>query len=171
MEIGTIQEEAVTRFLLHASHYLKSTFTSVTIKSPSGVTYVLLLALALLKDFTDKILIIDEHGEYKKDFMLNGVDFDEKITDSLIGFPVLTGNDFASSSFRKGRKIYFGILQKNSKYQESFTKLGNDWEISGELCNIIQQYVCQFVLHTLKSLFIASLFILYHYSLFIVHSH
>ena len=97
--------------------------------------------------------------------MISGVDFDEKITDSLIGFPVLAGNNFASSSFRKGRKIYFGILQKNSKYQKPFTKLGKDWEISGKLFNIIQQYVCQYVLQT----FIVHSFIIHSLSLFIIH--
>lgn len=67
---------------------------------------MLVLPIVLLKDFTYRIYIIDKHEECKKDFIMSREDLDENIIDSLIGFPAQTGNDFASSFFRKGKKEY-----------------------------------------------------------------
>ena len=106
MKLGTAQEEVDTGLLLHVRHYIQFAFSNVTIYSPSRVADVLVLPIVLLKDFTYRIYIIDKHEECKKDFIMSREDLDEKIIDSLTGFPAKTGNDFASSFFGKGKKEY-----------------------------------------------------------------
>jgi len=143
LELQTTQEEADTKLILHAHHYLQSTNQCVTIYSPSGDTDVIVLAIALLKPFNERVYIMDGHGQHKRNFELSSIDVEDTLIQALIGFHALTGNDFVSSFFRKGKKRCFEILEKKAKYQNALALLGNTWELSDEIFNIIQQFVCQ----------------------------
>ena len=86
-ELETSQEEADTKIILHA---------------PSGDTDIIVLLLVFLQDHKEHILIIDGHGEDKKILKLSDIHLD--LIHPLIGFHAITGNDYMSSFFRKGKK-------------------------------------------------------------------
>ena len=138
-EMKTTQEEADTKLNLYSNYYLQK---NTMIYSPSGDTDIILSA-ALVKAFKNPVFFIDGHGENKKHFLLSSIDLDDDIIDSLIGFHACTGNDFVSSFFRKGKKKCFEILNRKSKFQNEFSTLGDAWEITDKMLNVIQLYICQ----------------------------
>ena len=60
------QEEADTKLLLHAPKILKESSSKVAIHSPSGGTDILLLNLAHLYEYKERIYISNSHEQYKK---------------------------------------------------------------------------------------------------------
>ena len=107
-ELETSHEEANTKIILHAMHWRQTHNVNVTIFSPSGDTDIIVLLLAFLQDHEEHILIIDGHGEDKKNLKLSDIDLEENLIHSLIGFHAITGNDYVSSFFRKGKKNVLG---------------------------------------------------------------
>jgi len=142
LPLQTTQEEADTKLILHAHYYLETTMSNVTLYSPSGDTGVVVLAIALLKLYNERVTIIDGHGQYKKSFQLNQVDLDGTVVNALIGFHAFSGNDFVSSFFRKGKKKCYEVLEKKSTYQDAFALLGDTFELSDSTFKVIQQFVC-----------------------------
>ena len=61
---------------------------------------------------------------------------------SLIGFHSFTGFDFISSFSNKVKLSCWKTKNKQLKYQETFQLLGTDWELSDELLDTLQEYVC-----------------------------
>ena len=66
------------------------------------------MLLAFLQDHKERILIIDGHGEDENILKLSDIDSEENLIDPLTGFHAITGNDYVSSSFRKGKKNVLG---------------------------------------------------------------
>ena len=61
------QEEADTKVILHCYHILnESTNSIVTLRSPSGDTDIIVLAISLLKDFGDRVLLDNGSGKHRK---------------------------------------------------------------------------------------------------------
>ena len=143
IELQTTQEKADTKLILHAYNHLQYTDQFITIYSPSGDTDVIVLAIALLRPFSDRVFIIDSHGQNRRYFIIRNIDIEDTLIQSLIGFHALTGNDFVSSFFRKGKKRCFEVLVKKSKYQNALALLGNTWDLSEEVFDSIQQFICQ----------------------------
>ena len=151
-DLETSQEEADTKIILHTLYLRETLNLKVTVYSPSGDTDIIVLLLGCLQDHKEHILIIDGHGEDKKHLKLSDIDLEENLIDSLIGFHALTGNDYVSSFFRKGKKKCFGVLEKKVKFQEALTSLGTSWEVTPELFAEIQKYVCAIYGSTKKNI-------------------
>ena len=99
-ELETSHKKLDTKIILHAIYIREAHDVNVTIFVPSGDTDIIVLLLAFLQDHKERILIIDRHAEDKK--KLSDIDF---LIHPLIGFHAITdnGNDYVSSSFRKGK--------------------------------------------------------------------
>ena len=64
MSLVSNQEEADTKVILHCYHILnESTNSIVTVRSPSGDTDIIVLAVSLLKDFDDGVLLDNGSGK------------------------------------------------------------------------------------------------------------
>ena len=72
-----------------------------------------------------------------KDFALNQAN-----SSALLGLHAFTGNDFVSSFFRKGKLKCWKTLQKFSKFEDCFSQLGAEWDLSDSLFNELEKYVC-----------------------------
>ena len=143
-ELKSNQEEADTRLILHANYIMTSIEgVTVTIHSPSGDTDVIVLALVLLHEFRENVYVIDGNGRNRKLLRLADVRLEDEIVQALIGFHSFTGNDYISSFFNKGKKKWYELLDGKVKFQDAMSQLGNTWNLSDDLLNKIQQFVCQ----------------------------
>ena len=133
--------------LLHC-HTIASTLPSSTIilRSHSGDTDVIVLAVALLQEYKGR-----------RQVRLSDIDIDGEIIDSLIGFHSFTGNDFCSSFFRKGKETCFKTMLRSAKFQAVFARLGVAWELTDELISDLEQFLCNLYKSKLKDVNKASL--------------
>ena len=141
--LSSNQEEADTKLILHSHHILsESPETLVTLRSSSGDTDVIVLAIALLHRFRERVVIDDGSGKNRRLIKLKDLDIQEEILDALIGFHAYTGNDYVSSFFRKGKGTCFQVLDRSNKFKRSFAKLGDDWQLSDQLFTELEEFTC-----------------------------
>ena len=114
----------------------------MTICSPSGDTDIIVMAVTILNNFKERVSLIDGHGKDRKYIELSEIELEEPILSSLIGFHALTGNDFVSSFFRKGKKKCFGIFEKKFKVQKALMLLGDSCELKEDVFTPLEEYVC-----------------------------
>ena len=73
---------------------LKSNETSViTLRSPSGDTDIVVLTVALLYEFRNRVLIDDGSGDSRNVMQISNIDIEKDLVGALIGFHSLTRND------------------------------------------------------------------------------
>ena len=60
----------------------------------------------------------------------------------LIGFHAFTGNDYVSSFFRKGKSECWKVVQKNNRFVNTFSLLGQVWELDEQIFVSLEKYVC-----------------------------
>ena len=101
--LASNQPEADTRIILHASRI--SEHNKVVIASPSGDTDIIVLAISLLHNH-ENVIIMDGWGDNKRVFDLSDVisEMDEDSQQALIGLHDFIGNDYSPVFFRKGEK-------------------------------------------------------------------
>ena len=102
------------------------------LRSPSGDTDILVLIISLLYEFKNRIVIDNGVGNSRKLTWLGSIDFSSSRLNSLLGFHAFTGNDYVSSFFRKGKGICWKVLQKFSKFENTFSDIGNTIELKNE---------------------------------------
>ena len=61
---------------------------------------------------------------------------------ALLGFHAFTGNDYNTSFFRKGKQVCWKNLVKYSKFEDTFSALGNNHELEHSLISQLEEYVC-----------------------------
>ena len=149
------QEEADTKLILHANHILESTMSTVTIRSPSGDTDIVIIAIAVLNIFKGRVVLDDGHGKSQKQVSLSDINLPEEIITALIGFHSFTGNDYTSSFFRKGKQLCYKILENNSKFQAAMSMLGEYWDLSEDVISSLEEYTCRLYNVTVNNLDIA----------------
>ena len=131
-DLKSNQEEADTKVILHAIHAIKNSSHKVVLRSPSGDTDIIILALALINE--QHMVYMDYgNGKRRKGFWLNNIILKENERKALIGFHSFTGNDFVPAFFRKGKKRCWSILRKDEKFLVAFSELGRNWELTGEI--------------------------------------
>ena len=67
---------------------------------------------------------------------------DENQRDVLIGFHSVTGTDYTSTFFRKGKKRRWSVMQSDYPFIQTITVLGSSWNIDQNLECILEEYVC-----------------------------
>ena len=73
---------------------MKSNETSViTLRSPSGDTDIVVLTVALLYEFRNRVLIDDGSGDSRNVIQISNIDIEKDLVDALIGFHSFTRND------------------------------------------------------------------------------
>ena len=142
-ELISSLEEADTKIILHCKHiasYIPS--VPIILRSHSGDTDIIVLAVALLQEYKERIVFDDGSGKSRRRVKMAEIDLDDEVIDALIGLDAFSGNDFCSSFFRKGNDTCFKVMQRKSKYQQAFSQLGVTWELPDELLNILELFVC-----------------------------
>ena len=137
------QEEADTKVILHCLHILhQNSNVSVILRSPSADTDIFILTLALLHDHRGNVFIDSGSGTNRKVIDISNVELENTMRKALIGLHAFTGNDFVSSFFRKGKEKCWKLIEKYHKFQVAFQELGERWELSEELLDNMEEFVC-----------------------------
>ena len=139
-ELRSNQEEADTKVILHSINIIRSGH-SVVLRSPSGETGIMVLALALIDDL-DKVYFDYGNGKNRKRVWLGAIPLQENEKKALVGFHSFTGNDYFSAIFRKGKKHCWSIMKSNESFLRAFIELGTDWKITEQQVTAIEEYVC-----------------------------
>ena len=136
------QEEADTKVFLHGEQILKeSCNNNILIKSPSGDTDIVVLGISLFPE-NPKVFIDNGTGQSRKMLWLGGFELSNSRRNALIGFHAFTGNDYNASFFRKGKKVAWKSLTKYSKFEDTFSELGNSHELDSSLISKLEEFVC-----------------------------
>ena len=107
------QEEADTKVILHCLHsFFEDPNYTFTLHSPSADTDILMLAVALLKENKDNVILDTGSGRNRKVFHLNSIIMVEHLSNALIGFHAFTENNYISSFFRKGKLKCWKLVEK-----------------------------------------------------------
>ena len=82
---------------------------------------------------------------------LSNIDIEKDLVHTLIGFHAFTGNDYISSFFRKGKEKCWKLVEKTKKFQNAFSILGENCEVSNDLFIMLEEFVCQLYGYRKKS--------------------
>ena len=141
--LSSDQEEADTKVILHLHDALQESSNSFGILgSPSGDTYILVLAVAHLYNEKQRVYIDSGRSNSRKVHWLNDIVISENEVNSLISFHTLTWNDFVSSFFRKGKLHCRKVMEKSEKFFGAIQQLGAKWKLAIWTFQQIQEYIC-----------------------------
>ena len=137
------QEEADTKVITHALQAQgEDQYHHVIIRSPSGDTDILVLAVSLLHEFCDQVTIDNGAGKNRKLIWLGGLDLTPNRCSSLIGFHAFTGNDYISSFFKRGKDQCWKLMEKFQKFETCFKQLGLAIDLNMDVFSQLEEYVC-----------------------------
>ena len=122
------QEEADTKIVLHAMNVIRSG-GDVVIRSPSGDTDIMVLALALIDDLV-KVYFDNGNGKCRKRMRLGAAGMKDEEKKALVGFHSFTGNDHIPAIFCKGKKHCWSTMKSNESFLRAFTELGTVWDMT-----------------------------------------
>lgn len=135
------QEEADTKVVLHAMDALECE-GNVCIRSPSGDTDILVIAVGLLAG-NSRVLIDTGNGDGRKKIWLDSITLTPEQQNALIGFHAFTGNDYVSAFFRKSKQICWDKMNDvNNDWTEIFASLGDEWILSNDQKSNFEKFVC-----------------------------
>lgn len=131
------QEEADTTVVLHTLEALRTTDGNVCIRSPSGDTDILVIAIGIITE-RPRVLIDSGNGDQRRKIWFYSIDLNENLRKAIIGFHAFSGNDYISAFFRKGKQICW----KKMLESDTFIELGDSWDLGDQLQVNIEKYVC-----------------------------
>jgi hypothetical protein len=91
-------------------HAIRNTEGPVILRSPSGDTYIMVIAVSLIEDLS-RVFVDYGNGKNRKGLWLHKIDIPDNFKNALIGFNTFTGNDYISSFFQE-RKASFKVMMK-----------------------------------------------------------
>ena len=94
-----------------------------------------------------KVLIDNGTGKHRKIIDATSSTLDAEEKKALVGLHVFSGNDYVSSFFRKGKKTFWKVMQKDQKYIRLFAELGNYPEVPVHVSNGLEEFVCDLYGH------------------------
>ena len=140
-ELASSHEEADFRLMVHASHSLLSGLRTI-IRSPSGDTDILIMAISLFATEKTMLLIDSGTGTNQKIFHLKDISIDEDERKALIGFHAFTGCDYSSSFFRKGKPTCWKLMLTKARFIKAMQAIGENEHPDGPLHDELVKYVC-----------------------------
>ena len=143
VHLSNNQEEADTKVTLHTMDALNmDESTKVHLRSPSGDTDILVLAIALVST-PNRVYYDYGAGKNRKCVRLDQYDVPHDERDAFIGFHAVTGNDYTSAFFRKGKNKFWKTMKSKEVFLTAFKDIGNCWYLSYELIAVFEKFVCK----------------------------
>ena len=129
--------------ILHCEHALKSSEVgNVVIRSHSGDTDINIVAASLITDDAGRVLVDYNTGGNRKVLCLGHLELNDLEKSALIGIHSFTGNDYASSFFRRSKRGCWNIIKINPKFFNTFSQLGSTWLPSDQVQKELEEFVC-----------------------------
>lgn len=142
-ELECTHEEADTRLFLHAEHVSKSGGYKAIIIAAED-TDVFVLALALSSSIS--VPLFQRSGTQNRQTFTNismvSHALGKDVCNALPALYSFTGCDSVSSFTGKGKLCCLKIVRRETEYQEMFGQLGQEWDVSEELCGQIEKFTC-----------------------------
>ena len=67
----------------------------------------------------------------------------ESVCDSLIGLHAYTGYDTVSAFASRGKLSFLKLMKRDITYQETFSHVGQTWDVQPHLFEKVQQFTCR----------------------------
>ena len=135
------QEEADTRIFRHCQYILNvNKNAQVVIRSPSGDTDIVIIATYLLN--SDCIFLDNGTGKNRNYLQINKLRISEEEKKAIIGFHAVTGNDYVSSFFGKGKRKCWKKMVSKSMFLDIVKCLGDSWDIPETFFTAIEEFIC-----------------------------
>lgn len=109
----------VVLYLLHA---LQTSYGNVSIRSPSGDTNILVIAIGLITQ-TSRVFVGSGNGNIRRRTWLHSIHVNENQCKTLIGCNVFSGNDYLSAFFRKGKQLFWKKIPRRKAFYPVSSKL------------------------------------------------
>lgn len=143
-DLRSNHEEADTRLILHANHAAQTgIYDHVIISSPD--TDVAVLSITHVNSMCQtKVLFATGVGNKRRilDLTALSTSLGEQLSNALTGFHAFTGCDSISSFAGKGKRTCYKALLSNETFLEMFSSLGSSQDVSDQLMDSIQRFVC-----------------------------
>ena len=134
-------EEADTKLVALALAANVPPGDTIMVRSPSGDIDILVLFVA--QDFgAVKVFIDNGTGKSRKIVDVTSSTLDQEKKKALIGVHAISGNDYVSSFFRKGKAAFWKAMLKRPEYIRLFVELGSCLDVSDELAQGLEKFVC-----------------------------
>ena len=141
-ELANSQEEADTRLLLHASHAAQEGHRAVIVVTEDTDVFVLLLSFCRTMNTT----ILQKCGSSTRTKLIDikkiTTVLGEDTCRGLIGVHAFTGCDSVSAFAGKGKAKALKILKDDAEVKETFSRLGEEWQVSPDLFTRIEKFTC-----------------------------
>ena len=149
-ELSCNHEEADTRLFIHCKHASEH-YENIVIASED--TDVLVIGVAMAHLFKENTLV--QMARASGHILYHNISAISKelgftLSQSLIGYHALSGNDPVSAFLGKGKASGFKLLKKNKDFQEIFCKLGDSLNTGDDLLQEIETFVCQLYISNTK---------------------
>ena len=137
------QEEADTKVILHILNATgQSANSRVLLRSPSADTDILVITLAMLPH-PDRVYYDSGVGKHRSCIRLSDFDMPDAEKKTLIGFHAVTGNDYISAFFGKGKGKCWKMMKSREEFASAFKMIGSNWELTEDLMNTMETFVCK----------------------------
>ena len=114
----------------------------MVIRNASGDTDILVLSVSALYGQRNRISLDNGSGKNRQFVSLDSIDITEDFCSALIGLHALTGNDYNSSFFRKGKDKCWKLLEIFPRFLSNLQRLGTNLVLDEETIKGIEEYVC-----------------------------
>ena len=146
----TGHEEADTRLVVHVKHAAANYPTVIVISEDTDVFVIL---LGMHSEIGTRILL--RRGKKNQirliDISKLGTTLGKKVCEALVGVHAWTGCDSVSSFSGKGKVIAVNLIRKNEQFRDTFVLLGQQWSVSDELFDAIQEFTCSMYCRNTKA--------------------
>ena len=137
-ELTSTQEEVDFGLLLHGQHSLKSE-SATLIRSYSGDTDIFVMVLFA---FSKEPLFIDiDTSTSRKVICIADFNVNKGELTALVGVHAMTGGDYVSSFFRKGKTTCWKKMIEKAQFIRGMMQLGDNVDISKGIYNNLEAYV------------------------------
>ena len=142
-ELKSNQEESDTRVVIYSTYGATKGYGSIRVKSPDSDIFFILLNHA--SKIGADIFFDTGVGNKKRLMNISEIsrNFGESLCCALLGLHAFTGCDTTSALKGIGKLKPIKLLQKHQKFEEPFRRLGESWEISGEVLKDIETFTCK----------------------------
>ena len=137
------QEEADTKVILHCLDALKTPESTVVLRSHSGDTDIMVLAVTLIREDCERLFLDYGSGKHRKALCLDEVTMSDKEKDALLGFHAFTGNDYISAFFMKGKAVCWKTMLTKGSFFQLFADFGGStFELEQQTLLLLEKFVC-----------------------------
>ena len=140
--LKTSQEEADTRVISHAKHAALQASSIIIVAED---TDILLLCLAFHKDIDCSMYVKCGTATRTRYISISKVStaLGEGLCSSMLGLHAFTGCDTVSAFSGRGKLAALNLLMTNAHFQDAFTNLGEEWQLSDELLKVLEDFTCR----------------------------